>query len=94
MLHCPLCDGPVHEEEPGRYACAIDHEVGREALERHADLRLAEALWMAIEALDSEAEVLRVVGDGQSAGLADDAEKQAAILREFARRHAGRVRPS
>jgi hypothetical protein len=83
-----LCGGPVHEADPGGYACEVGHRVGVEDLERHADHRLAEGLWMAIEALHNEAEVVRAVrseGDGR---LADDAEDQARTLPDFARRHA------
>src|SRR5688500_6104059 len=67
-VRCPLCGGPVHEADPGRYACEVGHQGGVDDLERHADHRLAEALWTAIEALHNEAEVLPAVrseGDGR-----------------------------
>ena len=87
-MRCPLCGGPVHEEDPGRSVC----EVGQAELVRSADQRLAEALWMAIEALHNGADALRVTGmsaDGRS--HADDADEQARVLRDLARRHAARM---
>lgn len=87
-MRCPLCGGPVHEEGPGRYACEIGHRVAADDLGQHADRRLAEALWMAIEALHNEAEVLRAIASGGDGHLADEADQQAQILRDFARRHA------
>jgi hypothetical protein len=50
---------------------------------------LSEALWMAIEALETEADMLRLTGDGDGA-LADDASAQAELLRQFVRQHGGR----
>ena len=50
---------------------------------------LAEARWMAIEALDTEADLLRLTG-GRDGALADDASAQAESLRQFARQHGGR----
>lgn len=48
------------------------------------DARLAEALWMAIEALQSEAEIQRHLG---RESFADEAANQAQILFDFARLH-------
>ena len=57
-----------------------------------ASHRASVALWMAIDALESQAEILRVTatqeGEGSTA-LADDAENDAALLRELASRHVG-----
>ncbi len=89
-MRCPLCGGPVHEDD-GSYECEIGHRVDAAALLRSTERRLAEALWMAIQALDNEADVLRAVGGADAVGFADAAEKQARLLREFGRRHAPRV---
>ncbi|HUR48311.1 MAG TPA: hypothetical protein VMY88_02115 [Acidimicrobiales bacterium] len=78
-------------ESDGAYECQLGHRVTSERLTRSADLKLSEALWMAVQALDNEADVLRVVGGSDAAGFADAAEEQAKLLRDFARRHAPRV---
>ena len=81
-MHCPLCGGPVEATDPDAFACAVGHVVASEALERHAELRLAEAMWMAIEALESEAEVLEATGTGGAGtGFAADARGQASGAR-------------
>jgi hypothetical protein len=49
---------------------------------------LGEAFWMAIEALGTEADMLRLTGDGGA--FADDASAQAESLRQFARQRGGR----
>lgn len=89
-MRCPLCSGPVHESG-GRFECEVGHRVDGDHLTTAADVGLAEALWMAVQALDNEADVLRAVGDEHGARYADDAERQARQLREFARDHAPRV---
>lgn len=87
---CPLCGGPVHAAG-GEFECEVGHRVDAARLSASSELRLAEALWMAIQALDNEADVLRAVGGTEGARFAEDAERQAADLRAFARDHAPRV---
>jgi hypothetical protein len=89
-MRCPLCSGPVHSEDRD-FRCEIGHRVGAAELSRSTELELAEALWMAIQALDNEADVLRAIGGERGAQFADDAERQARMLREFAHQHAPRV---
>ena len=89
-MRCPLCSGPVREVDGG-FECEVGHRVGSDRMVRDADLRLAEALWMAVQALDNEADVLRAAGGDEGSRFADDAEQQARLLREFARQHAPRV---
>jgi hypothetical protein len=89
-MRCPLCGGPV-QSDGDRFACELGHEVGPGELRRFTDHQLAEALWMAVQALDNEAAVLRVLDDADGRRFADEAEAQAALLREFAHHHAPRV---
>jgi uncharacterized Zn finger protein (UPF0148 family) len=93
VVHCPMCGGPVHEEAPGVFVCVVDHEVTGQELGETAEHRLRQAMWMAIEALDSEATVLRLLSPTSEAeAYARDAEEQSELLRQFARRHAHRDR--
>lgn len=85
-MRCPLCSGPVHEADE-RLEC----EVGGDEMRRSTDARLAGALWMAIEALDNEAQVLGLLARSSNHRFAEDAASQATLLRDFARRHAARV---
>ena len=88
IVHCPLCGGPVHDEQDGPLRCAIGHQVTAEELAAATERRLAEAMWNAIEALDSEAMVLRLLEPtAHSESLAREAERQAAMLLDFATRH-------
>ena len=88
VLHCPLCNGPLRQEGD-MFACVIDHKSTSAEVVRHTELRLAEALWMAVEALDSEAMMLRLLSDSPDAvQLAADAEAQRELLRQFGRRRA------
>src|SRR4051794_35524219 len=89
-MRCPLCCGPVHEAEGG-FECQLGPRVDGDRLAGATDLALAEALWMGVQALDNEAEVLRALGDPGGDELADDAEGQKVLLRMFARRHAQRI---
>lgn len=89
-MRCPLCSGPVHEAD-GRLECEVGHEVGGDEMRRSTDARLAGALWMAIEALDNEAQVLGLLARSSDHRFAEDAASQATLLRDFARRHAARV---
>jgi hypothetical protein len=84
---CPLCGGPVHLEDD-ELACELGHKISPEEQLRAADHRLAEALWMAVNALDNEAQSFRLLASGDESGFADDAARQADLLRDFARRHA------
>lgn len=89
-MHCPLCNGPVHEEENG-FRCAVGHAFTPEEMVEQTNTRLSVALWMAIEALDNEANVLRrTTGHEQAETWADEAAAQARTLRDFASDHAPR----
>jgi hypothetical protein len=69
---CPLCNGPVPEDESSS---------------RPPDSRVEIALWMAIEALDNEATALRVGSSHHDAARwADEAVEQVALLRGYGRR--------
>ena len=82
-MRCPLCNGPVHRSD-GQFECEVGHKADDETMRDFTDTQLAEALWMAIEALDAEASVRRALGTD---GFADKAEAQAQLLRDFARLH-------
>lgn len=86
-VRCPLCGGPAREAD-GRFACEVGHEVDGDTMRDATDARLAEALWMAIEALDSEAEVQRLLGQEP---FAAQAAEQAQLLRDFARLHGDHI---
>lgn len=89
-MRCPLCSGPVHEVESG-FKCAVDHAFNHEEMVEQTNLRLSVALWMAVEALDNEANVLRAAtGHAQAETWADEAAAQARTLRHFASQHAPR----
>lgn len=90
-MRCPLCGGPVENEGPAGFVCETGHRSGSDEVVEHADHRLAQALWMAIEALHNEAAVLRVTAGGGGSHFADEADQQAQLLRVFARRHAARA---
>ena len=87
---CPLCSGPVHQEN-GDFVCQVGHRVTAGHMADATELHLAEAMWMAIQALDNEADVLRALGGEKGASFANEAESQAHLLREFARTHAPSV---
>jgi hypothetical protein len=73
--------------------CAVGHELEPDEMVTATTVRLAAALWMAIEALDNEAAVLRIVRGADQAraeAWADEASTQAQLLRDFAQRHAPR----
>lgn len=90
MMHCPLCSGPVRPEGDG-FLCEVGHKADRHAVAKHAEFRLAEALWMAVQALDNEAEVLRRLGGAEGRRFADEADGQLRVLRDFARTNAVRL---
>jgi hypothetical protein len=90
-MSCPLCGGPLHLEAAARFVCERQHVLTAEQLQGAATTRVTTALWYSIEALQAEAEALRVLatldgGDG-SAELAERAEKDAMVLRELAVAH-------
>lgn len=64
-----------------------EHQVSDARMVEFTELELVEALWMAIQALDNEADVLRALGGDGAAAFADDAQRQTRQLREFARQH-------
>jgi hypothetical protein len=88
-VQCPMCGGPLHLREPGRFVCEREHEMSSDELQRAAEHRVSYAFWMAIEALESEADALRAIAlhSEQSPELADQAEKDARVLRELAVAH-------
>jgi hypothetical protein len=94
-MRCPLCNGPIHEEGD-QLVCAVGHVFEDEEMVHGSNVRLAAALWMAIEALDNEATVLRIVKGSdqtQAEAWAEEATGQAQLLRDFAQRHAPRRDP-
>ena len=92
-MWCPLCAGPLTEEDLDRFVCAVGHTLSRDELRRAANERANMALWMAIEALGSEAKALRrLAGDGGGndrrwTGMADQADEDARLLRGIADAH-------
>lgn len=90
-MRCPLCSGPVHQDD-GAFECEVGHGLDGEELVEASARQLAEALWMAMEALDNEAEVLRAVNGADAGRFADDAARQSQLLRDFARAHIRRER--
>jgi hypothetical protein len=90
-MQCPLCGGPLHVEDENRFVCERGHALAAAELQVAATQRATHALWMAIAALESEAAALRTVagirGDDRSGELADQAEKDAQLLRDITRTH-------
>jgi hypothetical protein len=90
-MHCPLCGGPLHVEDPDHFLCERGHELNPDELQVAATQRATHALWMAIAALESEASALRTVAgmrkDARSEELAGQAEKDAQLLRDLTRAH-------
>jgi two-component system chemotaxis response regulator CheB len=84
-LTCPECHGPLwelREDKVVRYRCRVGHSFYEDALIDGNGSAVDTALWMALEALDERAELLRKVADRlESAGR----EKSAARYREQAR---------
>jgi hypothetical protein len=92
-MQCPLCGGPLHIDDAGEFVCERGHGMSPEAMRVAATSRVTQALWMAIEALDSEAQGLRALAgvgldgaDGDVA-LAAQAESDANVLRKLAGSH-------
>lgn len=88
-MECPLCGGPLHIEVPERFVCERGHALVGSELASSAASRVTIAFWMAIEALESEAEALRILGggDGGDNELATRAAKDARVLRDMAGAH-------
>lgn len=90
-LTCPECHGPLwelREDQVVRYRCRVGHSFYEDALIDGNGSAVESALWMALEALDERAELLRKVADRlESAGR----EKSAARYREQARGAAERA---
>jgi hypothetical protein len=86
-VRCPLCSGPVHNED-GEFVCEVGHRVTDDDMAKTTEIQVSEALWMAINALENEAGLLRSLPDGKGMHFADIAETQARQLREFAQGHA------
>lgn len=91
-MKCPLCGGPLHIREAERFACERGHEMNEAELEVAVSSRASIAMWMAIEALESEAEALRTLAAASADGSryaeqAGAAEKDATLLRNLANGH-------
>lgn len=90
-MTCPLCGGPLRREALNRFACEVGHHLSGDDLQDAATHRATVALWMAISALETEAELLRsLAADERGARLykqADEAEKDARLLRDLAAIH-------
>lgn len=88
-MQCPLCGGPLHIENAEQYACERGHRLHGESLAESAATRVTIAYWMAIEALETEAEALRVLSaeHGGDEELAEQAAADARVLRDLASAH-------
>jgi hypothetical protein len=88
-MQCPLCAGPLHLENPDLFACERGHQLQGAELARAAAERTTIAFWMAIEALETEAEALRILAaaDGGDTELAGQAAEDAKLLRDLASAH-------
>src|SRR5829696_4033225 len=91
-MQCPLCGGPLHLDDAGEFLCERGHGMSPAEMRVAAASRVTQALWMAIEALDAEAQGLRTLatlgrgGDGD-VDLAARAERDASVLRKLAGAH-------
>ena len=90
MLTCPICFGPLHFEDPDNVACERGHgQSTEEAITRIND-RLQASLWMALNALDTEASMWAALaesnGSTDAAEHRDRAESEAALLRDVLHR--------
>ena len=98
-MQCPLCSGPLQLDDARRFVCERGHDLGRAELERAAESRVSMALWMAIEALESQARALTIIagtgdGGGGAAEHAEQAEADARILRQVVQAHAAETPPA
>jgi hypothetical protein len=92
MMQCPLCAGPLHLEDGLVFECERGHQMDADQGRVAANGRVTTALWMAIEALETEATVLRTLvsaggSDGDGSALADQAEADARLLRKITVAH-------
>ena len=85
-MQCPLCGGPLRLDHPDTFVCERGHQLVGDGMRSASGNRLSMALWMAIEALETEAQMLRVLGGGAADqdDLADRASADARLLRELA----------
>jgi GAF domain-containing protein len=90
-MRCPLCAGPLREESANLFTCEVGHQLRGDELHQAATSRASVALWMAIEALESEAVALRSLAERAPAdGVADlaaHAEHDARLLRTLSTAH-------
>ena len=88
-MQCPLCGGPLHIERAELFACERGHQLEGDELARSVASRVTMAFWLAIEALETEAEALRMLsgGQGDNDQLAEQAADDARVLRELATAH-------
>jgi hypothetical protein len=91
-MQCPLCGGPLHLEDELVFACERGHQMDADQMRVAASARVTTALWMAIEALETEAAALRTMVSAGAAGgdrsaLADQAEADARLLRGVTKAH-------
>jgi hypothetical protein len=91
-LRCPLCAGPLAEDDLDHFVCEVGHGLTGDELRQAANFRASAALWMAIEALGSEAQALRRLAarggdDPRLRGMIKQAEEDARLLRQIAGAH-------
>ena len=90
-MRCPLCAGPLREEAVDLFKCEVGHELRGDDLHLAATARASVALWMAIEALETEAHALRLLSASGATDapptLADQAEADARLLRKISAAH-------
>ncbi len=86
-MRCPLCAGPLREEAVDVFKCEVGHELRGGDLHLAATARASVALWMAIEALETEAQALRLLSMSGAADapptMAEQAEADARLLRKI-----------
>ena len=85
-MQCPMCGGPLQQVQLDELLCNHGHAPDGEERQPTAAERVTIAFWMAIEALESQAQALRTLGRSiqGNARLADQAENDARTLRELA----------
>ena len=90
-MRCPLCAGPLREEAVDLFKCEVGHELRGDDLHLAATARASVALWMAIEALESEALALRLLSTTGATDapptMAEQAEADARLLRKISAAH-------
>lgn len=90
-MRCPMCAGPLHEEAANVFRCEVGHELVGDELQNAATSRASVALWMAIEALETEASAFHAVADRADMSdmreMAEQAERDARLLRELSTAH-------